>query len=200
MVRIVPRGYNIHLLTFGAIDTLSSTSSHPSDEWMALISGLDIGAPSPYDAQIQMLVEYLAGEQGGTEDQVAASQISRLIIAGDSLSPVLISESTINSDEKKSVSANSHLQSLTCSTIIPSAPVWLRLCDFLPTSDRQPLSTSAGSLPCITRPHLARSQRPLWCHPPTAALPSRHVRSCIILPFLHMRDQPHLHAYRPVRL
>ena len=33
-----------------------------SDEWIAMISGLDIGAASPSDAQIQILVEYLTGE------------------------------------------------------------------------------------------------------------------------------------------
>lgn len=58
-----------------------------SDEWIAMISGLDIGAASPSDAQIQILVEYLTGEAGGAEDQVSASQISRLIIAGNSFAP-----------------------------------------------------------------------------------------------------------------
>ena len=33
-----------------------------------------------------MLVEYLTGEGGVVDDQVSASQVSRLIIAGDSLS------------------------------------------------------------------------------------------------------------------
>ncbi|KAG5645811.1 hypothetical protein DXG03_005152 [Asterophora parasitica] len=59
-----------------------------ADEWVAVVSGLDIGSPSPPDAQIQMLVEYLTGEEGGVADQVSASQISRLIIAGNSLAPL----------------------------------------------------------------------------------------------------------------
>ncbi|KAF7338503.1 DNA polymerase subunit delta-2 [Mycena venus] len=59
------------------------------DPWIALVSGLDIGSPSPADAQIQMLVEYLTGEEGGPEQQISAAQISRLIIAGDSLAPVV---------------------------------------------------------------------------------------------------------------
>ncbi|PPQ89124.1 hypothetical protein CVT25_006496 [Psilocybe cyanescens] len=59
--------------------------SKSSDEWIGVISGLEIGSASPADAQIQMLVEYLTGEGGCFEDQVSASQISRLIIAGDSL-------------------------------------------------------------------------------------------------------------------
>jgi len=32
-----------------------------------------------------MLVEYLTGEEGGVKEQVSAAQISRLIIAGNSL-------------------------------------------------------------------------------------------------------------------
>ena len=66
----------------------SSASSSSSDEWIAMISGLDIGAASPSDAQIQMLIEYLTGEAGGPNDQVSASQISRLIIAGNSFAPM----------------------------------------------------------------------------------------------------------------
>ncbi|KAG1754227.1 DNA polymerase alpha/epsilon subunit B-domain-containing protein [Suillus lakei] len=61
-------------------------SSSTQDEYVAVISGLSIGSPSPADAQIQMLVEYLTGEAGGPEDQQLASQITRLIIAGNSLS------------------------------------------------------------------------------------------------------------------
>jgi DNA polymerase delta subunit 2 len=33
-----------------------------------------------------MLVEYLSGEEGGVTEQASAAQISRLIIAGNSLS------------------------------------------------------------------------------------------------------------------
>ncbi|RDB24115.1 DNA polymerase subunit delta-2 [Hypsizygus marmoreus] len=58
------------------------------DEWIGIISGLDIGSPSPSDAQIQMLVEYLTGEEGGVAEQVSAAQISRLIIAGNSLATI----------------------------------------------------------------------------------------------------------------
>jgi len=59
--------------------------SPTADEWIAVVSGLYIGSPSPSDPQIQMLVEYLVGEGGGVKDQVSAAQISRLIIAGNSL-------------------------------------------------------------------------------------------------------------------
>ncbi|KAJ6623400.1 DNA polymerase subunit delta-2 [Mycena sp. CBHHK59/15] len=72
-----------------------------TDEWIGLISGLDIGSPSPSDAQIQMLVEYLTGEAGGVEDRLSASQISRLIIAGDSLAPIVMSANAEGFDEKE---------------------------------------------------------------------------------------------------
>jgi DNA polymerase delta subunit 2 len=76
------------------------SDSSDSDEWIAAVSGLDVG-PSGADGQLQMLVEYLTGESGGLEEQIGASRISRLIIAGDSLAPV-----TVNTEEsdKKSVS------------------------------------------------------------------------------------------------
>jgi DNA polymerase delta subunit 2 len=67
------------------------------------VSGLDIGSPSPSDAQIQMLVEFLTGE-GALDDQALASHISRLIIAGDSISLVAsIVEPSSTPDERKSV-------------------------------------------------------------------------------------------------
>lgn len=55
-------------------------------EWIGLVSGLDFGSQSSSDAQIQMLVEYLTSESGGLEDQQLSSRISRIIIAGNSIS------------------------------------------------------------------------------------------------------------------
>lgn len=49
-----------------------------------------------------MLVEYLTGEAGGPEDQQLASQITRLIIAGNSLSLEEYNEE--GEDEKRPVS------------------------------------------------------------------------------------------------
>ncbi|KAF9466421.1 DNA polymerase alpha/epsilon subunit B-domain-containing protein [Collybia nuda] len=79
-------------------DRMDVDAAQPMDEWIGLISGLDIGSPSPSDAQIQMLVEYLSGEEGGVQEQVDAAQISRLIIVGNSLAalePIGRSESSI---------------------------------------------------------------------------------------------------------
>ncbi|KAH7915994.1 hypothetical protein BJ138DRAFT_1109137 [Hygrophoropsis aurantiaca] len=72
------------------VDDTSPSSSE--DEYLAVISGLSVGAVSSADSQIQMLIEFLSGEIGGPEDQKLAAQISRLIIAGNSLSPVISNE------------------------------------------------------------------------------------------------------------
>ncbi|KAH9934898.1 DNA polymerase alpha/epsilon subunit B-domain-containing protein [Fomitopsis serialis] len=71
------------------------------DEWVALVSGLEIGAPSPADAQIQMLIEYLSGEAGGPDDQAICSRISRLVIAGNSFSHSVSASGGGNEDEKE---------------------------------------------------------------------------------------------------
>ena len=55
------------------------------DEWVGFVSGIEMGSDTPTDAQLQMLTEYLTGEEGGEEDQLCAARISRLIIAGNSL-------------------------------------------------------------------------------------------------------------------
>ncbi|KDR73479.1 hypothetical protein GALMADRAFT_141966 [Galerina marginata CBS 339.88] len=85
------------------MDVDGEGASAVSDEWIAIISGLDIGSASPSDPQIQMLVEYLTGEGNGVDDQVSAAQISRLIVAGDSLAPIApdLTESVLILDDKK---------------------------------------------------------------------------------------------------
>lgn len=70
-------------------------SSSAKDECLAIVSGLSMGDPSSGEAQVQMLVEYLAGETGGPDDQKLASQVTRLIIAGNLFSRVW----TDNGDE-----------------------------------------------------------------------------------------------------
>ncbi|KAG9015471.1 hypothetical protein FRB94_000076 [Tulasnella sp. JGI-2019a] len=74
-------------------------SSTASGEWIALVSGLDIGLPGPSaaeqdatDMSLQLLVEYLASEAGGVEDQSSSSEISRLVIVGNSVVPVISAE------------------------------------------------------------------------------------------------------------
>lgn len=75
------------------------------DEWIAAISGLDVGSTSPADAQIQMLVEYLVAEGGGVTSQESATCISRLIIAGDSLASIasIVAEPGPTLEDRKAV-------------------------------------------------------------------------------------------------
>ena len=102
------------------------TGSTTSDEWIATVSGLDVGSLSPSDAQIQMLVEYLSGEAGGIDDQVSASQISRLIIVGDSLAPPALTagEPLLNIEDRKAVCLYSSYDCSTISTYLTAA-VWI---------------------------------------------------------------------------
>lgn len=84
----------------------SGSQDLPTDEWIGAISGLNIGAPSPSDGQIQMLVEYLTGEEGGPNDQVSAAQISRLFVLGDSMAPMLVTgngDADAEGESRKSV-------------------------------------------------------------------------------------------------
>jgi DNA polymerase delta subunit 2 len=76
-----------------------------------MVSGLDIGAESPSDAQIQMLVEYLTGEVSGPEEQVSPSQISRLIIAGNSFASMGASGEH-DGQTKKPVRSQIHIVSM----------------------------------------------------------------------------------------
>ena len=74
------------------VDDPPCFGSSDQDEWIGLISGLEVGSESASDAQLQMLTEYLTGEACGPDDQQGSSRISRLIIAGNSLAPVVITE------------------------------------------------------------------------------------------------------------
>ncbi|KAF3903392.1 hypothetical protein ABW20_dc0109267 [Dactylellina cionopaga] len=58
--------------------------------YVALVSGLNITGNIHESAETHLLVEYLLGEVGGPEDRSKSSSISRLIVAGNSLSDPLI--------------------------------------------------------------------------------------------------------------
>ncbi|KZT11491.1 uncharacterized protein LAESUDRAFT_755134 [Laetiporus sulphureus 93-53] len=82
------------------VDGGTAVEEQDDGEWVALVSGLDVGDPSPADAQLQMLVEYLTGEAGGAEDQARTAEVSRLIIAGNSLSPAISTNGATNEEDK----------------------------------------------------------------------------------------------------
>ncbi|KAL0574438.1 DNA polymerase delta small subunit Cdc1 [Marasmius crinis-equi] len=70
------------------VDESAPKSPSDSDEWIAAISGLEVGSQSSSDALIHMLVEYLSGEECGIKHSVSRSLISGLTVAGDSLMPL----------------------------------------------------------------------------------------------------------------
>ena len=55
-------------------------------KYVALVSGLKISGELHESLETHLLVEYLLGELTGPQDQSSASQITRLILAGNSLS------------------------------------------------------------------------------------------------------------------
>ncbi|KAH8833572.1 DNA polymerase alpha/epsilon subunit B-domain-containing protein [Flagelloscypha sp. PMI_526] len=77
----------------------STGETEQKDEWIAAVSGLLLGIPTPADSLIQMLVEYLTGEGSSeAESQFAASNIARLFVLGDSMVTII---EEIEVDEKK---------------------------------------------------------------------------------------------------
>lgn len=59
----------------------------PDDVYFALVSGLRIGDEKSNPLPVQLLVDYLVGRLGSTEEQRFLSRIVRVIIAGDSVVP-----------------------------------------------------------------------------------------------------------------
>ncbi|KAG8901171.1 hypothetical protein FRB99_005504 [Tulasnella sp. 403] len=77
----------------------AESSGQSQGEWVALVSGLEIGLESGTAADhsapevsLQLMVDYLVGEAGGVEDQSFSSQISRLVIVGDSVVPIVLED------------------------------------------------------------------------------------------------------------
>lgn len=71
------------------------------------MSGLSVGGSDSPDASLEMLIEFLSGEEGGVEDQLSAAQVSRLIIAGDSYAPVVPTVKAEGEPEEKKVVSRS---------------------------------------------------------------------------------------------
>ncbi|KAK8177337.1 DNA polymerase-like protein subunit delta-2 [Phyllosticta citrichinensis] len=66
-----------------ALSQPPSTTPPPSSKKIAIVSGLNISGTSTDSLALDLLLEYLLGEAG---DASSASQITRLVIAGDSIS------------------------------------------------------------------------------------------------------------------
>lgn len=77
-------------------------TSNDQDEWIAAVSGLNIGSPNCPDALVQLLVEFLIGESSIGDGHLDARRITRLIIAGNSMAQV-VTEATEELSDKKLV-------------------------------------------------------------------------------------------------
>ncbi|KAI0340619.1 hypothetical protein BDW22DRAFT_1378725, partial [Trametopsis cervina] len=80
---------------------VEESQSQDEDEWIALVSGLEVGIPSEADGQLQLLAEYLTGEAGGLDEQTNAARISRLVIAGNSLATITTPIEDVDKKAKK---------------------------------------------------------------------------------------------------
>jgi len=146
------------------------------DEWVGFVSGLEMGSSTPTDAQLQMLTEYLTGEEGGEEDQLGAARISRLIIAGNSVTASALADriETPSYAERKAVCF---------------FPVHLRLqtsCEICPEKARtgpndlrnQPYLRTFGAFTrhCSSHAysHTTRTRRPIWGHYASATIPQSY--------------------------
>lgn len=68
-------------------------------KYVALLSGLNIGGENQSDIRTQLLSEFLTGELGSFADQTSSASISRVILAGNS-----VSKPNKTDDAKKPVS------------------------------------------------------------------------------------------------
>ena len=61
----------------------------PSGSWIALLSGLELSTSHSPSAEtelrLQLAVEHILAESGGPGDQALSSQISRVVIVGNSM-------------------------------------------------------------------------------------------------------------------
>jgi DNA polymerase delta subunit 2 len=144
---------------------------------LAIVSGLEVTGNSYDDLPLDLLVEYLTGESSGPPDQANASKITRLIIAGDSLSrssPIL---SRDDFTAKKAASKHygydasaydaspaTRLDTLLCD-ILPSLPITL-----LPGAS-DPANVALPQQPL--HPALFPNAR-LYANPPASLEPTLH--------------------------
>ncbi|CAO3693059.1 unnamed protein product [Umbelopsis ramanniana] len=68
----------------------------PDNKYVALLSGLNFGAGGDSSIRLEMLLEYLTGELGDSEDSQASQSIVKVILAGNS-----VTERKVIVDDKK---------------------------------------------------------------------------------------------------
>lgn len=81
---------------------MTDSPSEGGGKKIAIVSGLSFsGTDASYDLELNLLLEYLLGEALGPEEQAGVSQISRLIIAGDSISMTAAKDEDDDDEGKK---------------------------------------------------------------------------------------------------
>ena len=136
-----------------AVKGKSVTQSRPKGGKVAIVSGLGMGGEAGDTLPLDLLMEWLLGESTGLEDQDDAAAISRLIIAGNSLShgsPILSREDVIaaaarNKGQRKygydsaayNAAPTEHLDAW-LATLLPSIPITLLPGESDPTSTALP--------------------------------------------------------------
>lgn len=103
----------------------TDSDSKTGNEYVAFISGLDIGSSPVSEAQTQVLVDYLAGACGDFDGQCNSSQISRLVVLGNSLAPLGQTGGVVNEEkereDKKSVRHALHHIAFCLTPVVHSA-------------------------------------------------------------------------------
>lgn len=100
-VRSLDKVNKISLTIFGTSTDSDSTDSSARSEYVAFISGLDIGPSPASEAQTQVLVDYLTGACDNFDGQCLSSQISRLVVLGNSLAPLGPTGGAVDEDTEK---------------------------------------------------------------------------------------------------
>lgn len=85
MLRVL---FYVQILIY-SIPVTESPLDNSSGSWIALLSGLELSASHPVspdtELRLQLLIEHILAESGGPNDQKFGSEISRVIIVGNSL-------------------------------------------------------------------------------------------------------------------
>lgn len=142
---------------------------------IALLSGLGISGNEGDTLKLDLLMEYLLGESATPSEQQQASQISRLIIAGNSLAHASPIPSLDDIANKKGVAATSSRKygydaaaynpaptdrlDLLFSTLLPSLPITLIPGETDPTQTSLPQQPMHAALFPHSRPYMAAPDR-----------------------------------------
>ena len=151
---------------------------------VAIVSGLSISGDEANYLALDLLMEYLLGESTGPEDQEETSTISRLVIAGNSLSegnPIPSREAVAAAAQKNKghkkygYDSSSYNAAPTArldaflATLLPSMPITLIPGDSDPTATALPQQPIHAAMFPHSRPYMSapNSADPSWFHSTT---------------------------------